>query len=95
LHQTVHITVLESLCGWSRNVGTIDAKEVTVHVSNNNPTSPSWSERFPGLGMPLSKKPTERGDMVVEVAIKYPSSLDAAQKDALKKILGEGSKANN
>jgi DnaJ family protein B protein 4 len=45
--------------------------------------------------MPLSKKPTERGDMVVEVAIKYPSSLDAAQKDALKKILGEGSKTNN
>jgi DnaJ family protein B protein 4 len=80
---------VESLCGWRRNVATIDAKELLVSVSSNIPTGPLWTERFPGLGMPRSKNPTERGDMVVEVSIKYPLSLDAGQKDALKKILLE------
>jgi DnaJ family protein B protein 4 len=60
-----------------------------VQVSNNNPTGPSWTMRFPGLGMPISKKPTERGDMVIEVSIFYPKTLDADKKDELRKILGD------
>jgi DnaJ family protein B protein 4 len=68
---------------------TIESK--TVQVSNSGLTGPSWKEQFPGLGMPLSKKPTERGDMVVEVSIKYPARINEEQKSALKKILGEES----
>jgi DnaJ family protein B protein 4 len=37
--------------------------------------------------MPKSKKPTERGDFVVGVKIKFPTSLTTQQKDQLKTIL--------
>jgi DnaJ family protein B protein 4 len=39
------------------------------------------------LGMPKSKKPAERGDFVVGVKIKFPTSLTGQQKEQLKEIL--------
>lgn len=51
------------------------------------PTAPTWTDRFPGQGMPKSKKPTERGDFIVGVRIKFPRSLTAEQKEKLKEIL--------
>ena len=37
--------------------------------------------------MPKSKKPNERGDFVIGVKIKFPTSLTAEQKNKLKEIL--------
>jgi DnaJ family protein B protein 4 len=37
--------------------------------------------------MPKSKAPTQRGDFVVGVKIKYPTTLTAQQKQQLKEIL--------
>jgi DnaJ family protein B protein 4 len=37
--------------------------------------------------MPKPKKPTERGDMVVEVKVVFPTTLTPAQKSQLKEIL--------
>jgi DnaJ family protein B protein 4 len=37
--------------------------------------------------MPKSKKPSERGDFVVGVNIKFPTSLTAEQKAKLREIL--------
>ena len=73
------------MTGWSRTVETIDEKKLAVRSSG--PTPPTWTERFPGLGMPKSKSPKERGDFIVGVDIKFPSRLTQQQKDELKKIL--------
>jgi DnaJ family protein B protein 4 len=73
------------LTGWQRTVQTIDGKQ--VKVSHGGPTQPTWVERFPNLGMPRSKKPSERGDFVVGVNIKFPTTLTAQQKDLLKDVL--------
>lgn len=64
---------------------TIDGKQVAL--SGAGPTAPGYKEVFPNLGMPKSKKPTERGDMVVEVKVKFPTSFTPQQKAELKKIL--------
>lgn len=64
---------------------TIDGKQ--LNVGSSGPTGPGWTERYPGLGMPKSKKPTERGDFIVGVKIKFPTSLTAQQKETLKTIL--------
>jgi DnaJ family protein B protein 4 len=37
--------------------------------------------------MPKSKKPSDRGDFIVGVKIKFPTSLTSAQKEKLKEIL--------
>ena len=85
LRATIELDLKEALTGWRRTISTIDGKQVSV--SGGGPTGPGFRETFPHLGMPKSKKPHERGDMIVEVKVKFPSSLTAAQKTKLKEIL--------
>ena len=85
LKHIVEIDLKEALTGWKRTVSTIDGKQVSV--SSPGPTQPTFEERFPSLGMPKSKTPTQRGDFVVGVKIKYPTSLTATQKLKLKEVL--------
>ncbi|CAG5187988.1 uncharacterized protein ALTATR162_LOCUS11840 [Alternaria atra] len=82
---TIEIDLKEALTGWRRTVQTIDGKQLSV--GSGGPTGPTWTERYPNLGMPKSKKPTERGDFIVGVKIKFPTSLTSAQKEKLKEIL--------
>lgn len=82
---TVELTLKEALTGWERIVRTIDGK--SIRVSKPGPTQPGHEERYPGLGMVLSKNPSQRGDLVVNVNVKFPTSLTAQQKDTLKDVL--------
>lgn len=85
LRHDVEIDLKEALTGWSRTVKTIDGKQLSVGASG--PTQPTWTERYPGLGMPKSKKPDSRGDFVVGVKITFPRSLSVDQKRQIKEIL--------
>lgn len=84
LRTTVELTLKEALTGWSKTVTTIDGRQLPV--SGGGPTQPGHEERFPNLGMP-TKKPGVRGDFIVEVKVKFPSSLTQDQKSRLKEIL--------
>ncbi|KAL8948875.1 MAG: hypothetical protein Q9222_004979 [Ikaeria aurantiellina] len=85
LRMYVELDLKEALTGWTRTIPTIDGKKFTL--SKGGPTGPGFTETYPHQGMPLSKKPTERGDMIVEVKVKLPTSLTLAQKTQLKEIL--------
>jgi DnaJ family protein B protein 4 len=85
IRHTVELDLKEALTGWKRTVQTIDGKSISV--SQSGPTQPDWTERYPSLGMPKSKSPSNRGDFVVGVKIKFPTSLTASQKEKLKEIL--------
>ncbi|OAX78178.1 hypothetical protein ACJ72_07516, partial [Emergomyces africanus] len=82
---TIEIPLKEALTGWNRTVTTIDGKQ--LRVSGAGPTQPGFEEKFPSLGMPKSKFPGQRGDMIVKVQVKFPATLTAAQKSKLKEIL--------
>ncbi|OJJ48897.1 hypothetical protein ASPZODRAFT_129226 [Penicilliopsis zonata CBS 506.65] len=82
---TVDLTLKEALTGWERIVKTIDGK--SIRISKPGPTQPGYEERYPGQGMTISKKPNERGDLLVRVNVKFPTTLTAAQKDILKDVL--------
>ncbi|KAJ5921248.1 DnaJ domain-containing protein [Penicillium verhagenii] len=81
----VTLTLKEALTGWERIVRTIDGK--SIRIKKPGPTQPGHEERFPGLGMVLSRKPTDRGDLVVRINIKFPTSLTAEQKTVLSDVL--------
>jgi DnaJ family protein B protein 4 len=81
----IELDLKEALTGWRRTVQTIDGKQ--LNVASGGPTGPTWTEKFPNLGMPKSKKPMERGDFIVGVKIKFPTSLTSQQKEQLKQIL--------
>ncbi|KAF2669364.1 DnaJ-domain-containing protein [Microthyrium microscopicum] len=85
IKHTIEITLKEALTGWTRQVPTINGQQVPVRHSG--PTPPEWTERFPNLGMPKPKKPSERGDFVVGVKIKFPTSLTQQQKEVLRDVL--------
>ena len=85
IRATIELDLKEALTGWKRTVTTIDGRQLPV--SGGGPTQPGYEERFPHLGMPLSKKPNERGDFIVQVKVKFPRSLTSAQKSLLKDIL--------
>ncbi|KAL8677619.1 MAG: hypothetical protein Q9224_007179 [Gallowayella concinna] len=85
LRMYVELDLKEALTGWSRTIPTIDGKNFTL--SKGGPTGPGYTETYPHQGMPNSKKPSERGDMIVEVKVKFPTSLTVAQKAQLRDIL--------
>ncbi|EWZ48161.1 DnaJ like subfamily B member 4 [Fusarium oxysporum f. sp. radicis-lycopersici 26381] len=84
----VHVVTLdlkEALTGWRRTVTTIDGRQ--LNLEKGGPTQPNSEERYPGLGMPISKKPGQRGDFVIKYKINFPASLTADQKQKLREIL--------
>ncbi|KAF9890985.1 hypothetical protein FE257_005242 [Aspergillus nanangensis] len=82
---TVELSLKEALTGWDRIVKTIDGK--SIRVQKAGPTPPGYEEKFPNQGMTISKKPSERGDMIVRVKVNFPTTLTASQKDILKDVL--------
>lgn len=85
IKHTIELDLKEALTGWRRTVQTIDGKQLSV--GSGGPTGPNWTERYPNLGMPKSKRPTERGDFIIGVKIKFPTTLTSAQREQLQKIL--------
>ncbi len=81
----IELDLKEALTGWQKTVTTIDGKQLSVR--GGGPTAPGYQEHFPGLGMPVSKKPGERGDFIVEVKVNFPKTLTPAQKTKLKEVL--------
>ena len=85
LRTTIEISLKEALTGWERTVSTIDGRQ--IRPSAAGPTQPGAEIRFPEQGMPKSKKPGERGDLIVQVNVKFPTSLTPDQKAQLRQIL--------
>lgn len=82
---TVDLSLKEALTGWRRLVTTIDGKQITIE--KGGPTQPGSSDTYPNQGMPISKKPGERGNFIIKYNVKFPTSLTAEQKARLKEIL--------
>ncbi|KAG6037182.1 hypothetical protein E4U41_005271 [Claviceps citrina] len=85
LVHTVVLDLKEALTGWRRTVTTIEGKQ--INLDKSGPTQPGSEDRYPGLGMPVSNKPGQRGDFVIKYKVNFPSSLTAAQKQQLRAIL--------
>jgi DnaJ family protein B protein 4 len=81
----VTLDLKEALTGWRRQVTTIDGRQ--LNLEKGGPTHPNSEERYPSLGMPISKKPGQRGDFVIRYKINFPTTLTMDQKEKLKEIL--------
>ncbi|CAK7901936.1 protein Sis1p [[Candida] anglica] len=83
LSMSLPLTFKESLCGFTKEVTTIEGRKISL--SRSNPVQPNTSTTYPGLGMPISKTPGQRGDLEINFKVDYPLSLTAEQK----KIINE------
>ena len=81
------ITLSEALCGTTIEVPTLDGRKLAV--SCPEVVSPGYEKTVPGEGMPLSKTPNIRGNLVIRFHIVFPKYLEDAQKQVLKKTLNQ------
>ncbi|CUM63278.1 uncharacterized protein PRCAT00000849001 [Priceomyces carsonii] len=81
LKMNLPLTFKESLCGFSKEISLIDGRRIPLHRSQ--PVQPNTSTVYPGLGMPISKLPGQKGDLDVTFKVDYPVSLTPAQKQAI------------
>ncbi|KXX80909.1 Protein psi1 [Madurella mycetomatis] len=85
LIHTVDLELKEALTGWKRTITTIDGRN--LNIDKAGPTQPGSSDSYPGLGMPISKKPGQRGNFVVKYNVRFPMTLSPTQKQKLREIL--------
>lgn len=83
---TLEITLLESLCGWSRIVPTLDKED--VRVERQEVTPPHWSTVYSGRGMHKPNRPNARSNLVIKVNIKYPERVSNEQKKIFQSTFG-------
>ena len=81
LKMNVTLTFKESLCGFDKDVTTLDGRRIPL--SRSQPIQPGTTSTYPGLGMPISKSPGQRGDLEIVYKVDYPVSLTPAQKKAI------------
>lgn len=79
---TIPLTFKESLLGFDKDITTIDGRKIPF--SRSSPVQPNTSTTYPGLGMPITKTPGQRGDLTIKFKVDYPMSLNPNQKQAIK-----------
>lgn len=81
---TAKLPLVTALCGGSVTVDTLDGRRLSIPLPA--PMTSRATKRVAGEGMPISKEPGRRGDLVVDFEVALPR-LDDAQKAQLSKIL--------
>ena len=85
LKYEARISLKQALCGGKIEVPRIDGKPITVTL--NGVISPGAEKHIPGEGMPLSKQPGKRGDLIVCYDIAFPAKFSDKDIKTLKGVL--------
>lgn len=82
---TASISLLQSLVGCTVEIETLDSRVIPVAVTEI--VTPGFIQVVPGEGMPSSKDPTVKGNLLIKFNVIYPSMLSIKQKEQLELIL--------
>lgn len=86
LHYEVRVTLTDALCGFTHDVLMLDApKERIKRLNKKKPVSNLTTQLLVGEGMPLSKMPDKRGDLIISYLVDFPTKeLTEEQKDHIR-----------
>lgn len=79
------VPLLKALTGFQATLTTLDNRRLTVRIVEV--VSPSYRKVIAKEGMPISKMPSERGDLILEFDVTFPKSLTADQKKQITNAL--------
>jgi DnaJ-class molecular chaperone len=79
------IPLKDALCGFTLEIPALDGRSLKFKI--DQVIDGNSSRVIKGEGMPVSKRPGEKGDMVITFDVIFPKSLNPTQKDQLRKIL--------
>jgi len=86
LKHTCRLTLKEALCGTRVDVPTLNGERLVVNLLDEI-VKPTTVKRIAGKGLPLSKDPTRKGDMLISFEIVFPEKLNGNTKDLLRNSL--------
>ncbi|KAL9645074.1 hypothetical protein ABK040_004565 [Willaertia magna] len=82
---TAYISLKDALAGGVVDIRTLDDRILKIPV--NEIVSPGYTKVVPNEGMPLSKNPEQKGDLIIKFNVQFPRYLSTTQKEQLKQIL--------
>lgn len=83
---TAKISLKEALmCNTIIRVPTLDGEPVTLAIKDI--IKPTSIKRLSGRGLPLIKEPSQRGDLIVQFDIKFPTTLSEPTRQILADLL--------
>ncbi|CDK27886.1 unnamed protein product [Kuraishia capsulata CBS 1993] len=80
---TIPITFKESMLGFDRQIATIDGRQIPISRTSPLPTDAQTT--YPGMGMPISKTPSQRGNLLIKFKVDVPLRLSPEQKEAIQR----------
>ncbi|XP_046848364.1 dnaJ homolog subfamily B member 13-like [Xenia sp. Carnegie-2017] len=82
---TAAVPLGKALTGCTVDVPTLDGRLISIPI--NDIVKPGYSKHVPGEGVPTSKDPDIRGDLIIKFDIVFPNKLTPVQKQLLKDAL--------
>jgi len=79
------VPLVDALCGTTVQLTALDGRSLRVPLSR--PMAPGERHVVSGEGMPISKSPGQRGDLRIELDVRFPRHLSDAQKQAVRQAL--------
>jgi len=81
----LQLSLADALTDCCVDVATLDGRSLAIPCPEV--LSPGAEKVVPGEGMPLSKKPAQRGDLILRFTIAFPEYLSEDKKLQLRKLL--------
>jgi DnaJ-related protein SCJ1 len=85
LHYSLTVSLLEALVGFSKKIKHLDGH--LVEIERKDVTKPGQVIPIQGEGMPQHNFPSQKGNLYVEITVKFPASVTEEQKEGFKKLL--------
>ena len=79
------VSLKDALCGFAMEVPTLDGRVLRIKLDQI--LSLGSTKIVKNEGMPISKQPGQKGDLIITFDVVFPKTLTTQQKDALRKIL--------
>ena len=79
--------LFQALCGVRVDVPTLTGSDRLVLSLTDEVIKPSTVKRIVGKGLPQSKDPTKRGDLLISFDIAFPDKISPHTRDTLRNSL--------
>jgi DnaJ family protein B protein 4 len=88
LRLELEVDLADALTGFSQRIETLDGRTLAIKGGQGSTVVRHDEEmRVKGEGMPISKMPGKKGDLVVVFKVRFPSHLNETQKGMVKRAL--------
>ena len=85
LVMSVRLPLAEALCGVRMEVPALDGRTLSLAVPEV--ITPGYEKRIKGEGMPISKAPGQKGDLLMRFEVVFPALVKESSKAQLKVLL--------